>query len=68
MIFPNFFCLRDFRVFYRQKSVGPIGPTPQGRGLIDIILGFLMGFLKFLSNPHYTFSLKEGFVLAPAIF
>jgi hypothetical protein len=36
--------------------------------LIDIILGFLMGFLKFLSNPHYTFSLKEGFFLAPAIF
>jgi hypothetical protein len=33
MIFPNFFCFGDFRVFYRQKSVGPIGPTPQGRGL-----------------------------------
>ncbi len=33
MIFPNFFCLRDFKVFYHQKSVGPIGPTPQGRGL-----------------------------------
>jgi hypothetical protein len=33
MIFHNFFCLRDSRVFYRQKSVGPIGPTLQGRGL-----------------------------------
>ncbi len=31
--FSKIFCLRDCRVFYRQKSVGPIGPMPQGRGL-----------------------------------
>jgi hypothetical protein len=41
--FSKFFCLRDFRIFYRQKSVGPIGPTPQGRGLRK-------GELK--SSPH----------------
>jgi hypothetical protein len=32
--FSKYFCLRDFEVFYSQKSVGPIGPMPQGRGLI----------------------------------
>jgi hypothetical protein len=31
--FSEFFCLRDFVVFYLQKSAGPTGPTPQGRGL-----------------------------------
>jgi hypothetical protein len=34
MNYPNFLYLRDFGVFYIQKSAGPISPVPQGRGLI----------------------------------